>query len=354
MERNWDVVVAGAGIIGVSLALELHEHGARVLVLDRGEPGKESSPAAAGMLAPADPETPQALRPLALESARIYPEFVQKLETGSGIEVDFRRQGTISFLHGSNPPPEYRKLTSEELRKLEPSIQAQPGSAFFVQEDSVDPRLLIQAALATARNKEIAIHANSEVSAMRSARGTVEVLAGGTTYIARSVVNCMGAWAGVPVRPRKGQILSLFPLRKNLLQHCILAPDVYLVPRSSGRIVIGATVEDTDYDRKVEPAVIENFHYAAAQLIPELRDLPVEESWVGLRPGTPDDLPLLGETETPGVFIATGHFRNGILLAPLTARIMADLVTRKKSQVDISAFSPGRFASSAQQIVRTR
>jgi len=345
VEKNWDVIVAGAGIIGVSLALELHEHGARVLVLDRGEPGREASSAAAGMIAPADPETPEALRPLAFESARIYPEYVRKLEADCGLDVDFRRQGTISFLHTSSPPAEYRKLTSEELHELEPSIQPPPGSAFFVQEASVDPRLLIKAALAAARNKGIAIQDNSEVTTMRSAHGSVEVLAGGETYAARSVVNCMGAWAGAPVRPRKGQIFSLLPRRKNLLQHCVLTPDVYLVPRSSGRIVVGATVEDIGYERTVEPAMIENFHRAAAQLVPELRDLPVEESWVGLRPGTPDDLPLLGETDTPGVFVATGHFRNGILLAPLTARIMADLITGERSRVDISAFSPGRFAA---------
>ncbi len=345
MEKTWDVIVAGAGIIGVSLALELHERGAHVLVLDRGEPGRESSPAAAGMLAPADPETPEALRPLAFESARIYPEFVSKLETSSGIDVDFRRQGTISFLHCSNPPPEYRRLTSEELRKLEPSIQPQQGSAFFVQEDSVDPRLLMQAATMAARNQGISIQRNSEVTALRSARGSVEVMAGGTSYAAQSAVNCMGAWAGAPVKPRKGQIFSLFPFRKNLLQHCVLAPDVYLVPRSSGRIVIGATVEDVGYDRTVEPATIESFHSSAAKLIPELRDLRVEERWVGLRPGTPDDLPLIGETDAPGVFIAAGHFRNGILLAPATARIMANMLTGKPVGMDISAFSPGRFAA---------
>ena len=329
----------------MSLALELHERGARVLLLDRGEPGREATPAAAGMLAPADPETPEALRPLAFESARIYPEFVRKLEARSGIDVDFRRQGTISFQHGSNPPPEYRKLSVEELRLLEPSIEPQSESAFFIQEDSVDPRLLAQAALATARRNGITLQANCEVTAIRSTREWVEVIAGGVQYSAQSAVNCMGAWAGMPVKPRKGQIFSLFPRRKNLLQHCVLAPDVYLVPRSSGRIVIGATVEDAGYDRTIEPATIESFHNAAAKLIPELRDLRVEESWVGLRPGTPDDLPLLGETDRPAVFIAAGHFRNGILLAPATARVMADMLTGKPVAMDISAFSPGRFAT---------
>ncbi len=345
MEKTWDVIIAGAGIIGVSLALELHDRGARVLVVDRGEPGRETSSAAAGMLAPAAPETHVLLRPLAFESARMYPEFVRKLEDASGSQVDFRRQGTISFLPVSNPPPHHRKLSAEDLHRLEPAVQPANGTPCFVQEDSVDPRLLMQAALAAARNRGISILRNVAVTEMQSSREQVEVIAGGTLLRARAAVNCRGAWAGQPVRPRKGQILSLRPQKTDLLQHSIVAPDVYLVPRSSGRIVVGATVEDVGYDRTVGPQVIRDLQRAAAQLIPELANLPVEESWAGLRPGSPDDLPILGESNTPGVFIATGHFRNGILLAPLTAQIMTNLITGQPAGVDILAFLPERFAA---------
>ena len=347
MEKTWDVIIAGAGIIGVSLALELHDRGAQVLVLDRGEPGREASPAAAGMLAPADPETNVLLRPLAFASAQMYPGFVQKLEDASGVQVDFRRQGTISFLPASDPPPLYRKLSPEELYRLEPAVQPPSDTPYFVQEDSVDPRLLMQAALAAAPSRGISICGNAEVAEMRRCGEHVEVVAGGTLHRARAAVNCRGAWAGRPVRPRKGQMLSLRPRKMDLLQHSIIAHDVYFVPRSSGRILVGATVEDAGYDRTVEPHVVQKLHHAAAQLVPELGDLPVEESWAGLRPGSPDDLPLLGETETRGVFIAAGHFRNGILLAPLTARIIADLITGKPAATDISAFSPARFAAAS-------
>ncbi len=313
------------------------------MVLDRGEPGREASSAAAGMLAPAAPETPVPLRPLAFESASLYPDFVRKLEDASGIQVDLRRQGTISFLPVSEPPPHHLELSTEELHRLEPAVHPAAGTPYFVQEDSVDPRLLMQAALAAARKQEIPIHGNAEVTAMRRNGERVEVIVGWTRHIARAAVNCRGAWAGQPARPRKGQMLSLRPRQPDLLQHSVVAPDVYLVPRSSGRILIGATVEDAGYDHTVEPHVIHQLHRAAAQLIPDLGSLPVEESWAGLRPGSPDDLPLLGETDTPGVFIATGHFRNGILLAPVTARIIANLITGRQAGTDISAFSPARF-----------
>lgn len=328
----------------MSLALELQDRGTEVLVLDRGKPGNEASPAAAGMLAPADPETNVLLRPLAFESARLYPGFVRKLEDASGMQVDFRRQGTISFLPVSDPPPLYRKLSTEELHRLEPAIQPSSSTPYFVQEASVDPRLLMQAALAAARNRGISVHGNVEVTKMRRGGECVEVVAGGTLRRARSAVNCRGAWAVQPVRPRKGQMLSLRPRELELLRHSVVTSEVYLVPRSSGRILVGATVEDVGYDRTVEPHVIKKLHHAAAQLVPKLKNLPIEESWAGLRPGSPDDLPLLGETETRGVFIATGHFRNGILLAPLTARIIADLIAAKTTLIDISAFSPARFA----------
>ena len=147
------------------------------------------------------------------------------------------------------------------------------------------------------------------------------------------------------MKPRKGQSLYVQPQRRGLLEHVVAAPGVYLVPRSSGKILIGATVEDVGYDKIVQPATVQGLYQAAADLVPELASAQITETWAGLRPGTPDDLPLLGETETPGLLIASGHFRNGILLAPATARIMADLVTAKPAFIDISAFSPLRFAA---------
>lgn len=341
--NTWDVIISGAGIIGVSLALESRERGARVLVLERAEPGREASSAAAGMLVVHDPDTPAELRPLAQQSAAMYPAFVEKLEQASGIKVDFH-YGAIALLGGDELLPHHSCLSLAELKRLEPGIEAGDHSAFFVaDETSVDPDLLMQAALKAAQKQGIEIRGQTPVQQMRSVGTQVEVLAGGQRFLARTAVNCQGAWAGAPVRPRKGQMLYLQPQRPGVLKHVVRAPEVYVVPRSSGKILVGATVEDVGFDKTVEPEVIRRLHHAAAQVVPDLSAAEVVASWAGLRPGSPDDLPILGPTESPGVFIAGGHFRNGILLAPITAKIMAELITGRAPETDISAFSPTRF-----------
>ena len=343
--KVWDVIISGAGIIGVSLALELRQRGALVLVLDRGEPGREASSAAAGMLAATDPETPEKLQPLTYASARLYPQFVEKLERFSSRLTDFRR-GAIALLSNTLVPPEHRLLSSAELKELEPALN--PGklvATIAENENSVDPDLLMQAALGAARAVGIELRSQTAVQQMRPSGSQVEVLAGGDRFLALAAVNCQGAWSGAPVRPRKGQMLYLQPQEPGLLERVLRTPEVYLVPRSSGKVLVGATVEDVGFDKTVEPEVIRDLHRAAAKFVPQLAAAPVISSWAGLRPGTPDDLPILGQTETPGVFIASGHFRNGILLAPVTATIMADLIAGKSPGTDISAFTPGRFAN---------
>jgi glycine oxidase len=342
--KSWDVIIAGAGIIGVSLALELRERGLAVLVLDRAGPGSESSSAAAGMLAAADPETPFALRPMAFASASMFPEFVRKLETVGKMQVDFRRAGTIALLPDALVPTEYHPLPADELQRLEPFLKSTGQPAFFVQEDSVDPSLLMQAALAAAHNLGVEIRGHAEVKNIRSRGNAVEVVTPADTFAARYAVDCRGAWSGAPVRPRKGQMLYVQP-GAAVLQHVLRAPDVYLVPRSSGKVLIGATVEDVGYDKSVDPATIHALLGAATKYVPELVSAPITQSWAGLRPGTPDGLPILGPTAAPGVFIASGHFRNGILLAPITAKIMANLVEGRPSPLDIAAFAPSRFRS---------
>lgn len=342
-----DVIIAGAGIIGVSIALELRERGVRVLVLDRGEAGQESSSAAAGMLAPADPEMPAALRPIALASARMFPEYVSRIEGPSGIGTDFRRHGTIAFLASSaaaTAPMEYSPLAPAALRRLEPRLNDQGLSAFLVQEDTVDPRLLVRAALAAARRLGVEFRENTAVKEIRSVGNEVEVITSCGMFAAGTAINCQGAWSGAPVRPRKGQMLYLQPAGKDLLQHVVHAPDAYIVPRSSGNILVGATVEDVGFDKSVSPSTIDDLLRSGAKYLPELASAPVVESWAGLRPGTPDDLPILGPTGKAGVYFASGHFRNGILLAPITAKIMANLVTGQAPGVDITAFAPSRFA----------
>lgn len=338
----------GGGIIGLSLSIELRKRGLKVLIVERGEPGREASHAAAGMLADCGSELPPELRSLATASARMYPEFVHELQDESEVNVDLRDRGTI-LLHESSPAG-----LSMPLSELEPAVVGAGLSASYLKERSVDPRALAAAALKAAKHRGVDIASGTAVTEIRAADGhATGVKTEKSSYSAPVVVNCGGAWAGqfspcaVPTRPVKGQILSV--VGGPALQHVVRAPEVYLVPRGDGRIVIGATAEDAGYDKRTEPETIQRLHHAAVRLAPALGNARIHEAWAGLRPGTPDGLPILGETSVRGYFAATGHFRDGILLAPVTASVMAGLITENRPGFDLSAFSPERFQSEVRR-----
>ena len=351
--KAWDVIIVGGGIIGLSLSIALRKRGARVLLVERGEPGREASHAAAGMLADCVLEMPRALGPLATASAEMYPEFVLELQDESGVEVDLRDQGTLVF-----PAPEQvhdragfsanNHRPPAPLRELEPALADPDRAALFLRERSVDPRALSAAALKAAKHRGVDISSGSTVTKVLTFDDrVVGVATNRADYHAPVVVNCAGAWAGqlpplgFPTRPVKGQMLAV--AGGNLLRHVIRAPEVYLVPRSNGRILVGSTLEEAGYDKRVDADTINRMHRAAVALFDRLEDARLLEAWAGLRPGTPDDLPILGPTSLPGYFVAAGHFRDGILLAPVTAEVMAQMVTGLKPQYDISPFSPSRF-----------
>jgi glycine oxidase len=349
--RTWDVVIVGGGIIGLSLSLALRKRGLRVLVVERSQPGHEASSAAAGMLADCMLESPAELHPLASASARMYPEFVHELQDESGENVDLRDQGTIVFpCEGERPSFGTECLLPQPLNELEPNLTAPDRPAFFLNERSVDPRALVAAALKAAKHREVDISSGSSATEVLFAKGRVTGLkTDKTIYPANTVVNCAGAWAGelspIPIRPVKGQMLCVIDDSRKLLQHVIRSPDVYLVPRSDGRIVIGATIENVGFDKRTDPDTIHGLHQAAIRMLPGLKNSPLHDAWAGLRPGAPDDLPVLGSTDTPGYFIASGHYRDGILLAPVTAHVMAQLITGQETDYDLAAFTPARFAT---------
>jgi glycine oxidase len=347
--KTWEVIVVGGGIIGLSLAISLRKRGAAVLLVERGEPGREASHAAGGMLVDCPLETPPLLQPLATASARMYPEFAHELEVESGMKVDLRDQGTILFLskkHSDRAADFPRACLSEQ----EPTLAENLGEAVFLKERSVDPRALTAAALKTAKNRGVDFSSGDPVTAVNIADGqTSGVTTSKTSFLSPKVVNCAGAWSGAiapysfPTRPVKGQMLCLAMPSRTLLQHVIRSSKAYLIPRSDGRLLVGATVEEAGFDKRTDPSTIQRLHHAALETIPKLRDARILEDWAGLRPGTPDALPILGATATPGYYVATGHFRDGILLAPITAKVMADIIEGAKPEYELAAFSPARF-----------
>lgn len=359
--KSSDVIIIGAGIIGLSLAIELRKNGLSVLIVERGEAGREASYAAAGMLADAGDEFPAALKPLARESARMYPEFVHEIEDESGLKVDLREQGTIVLSTGGEFPEGAEPLSPQRLKSLEPSVETSPllpdtgrdgGTlelcAGYLHERSVDPRALVPAALKAARHREVDISSGAEVKSLLVEAGhVVGVQTDKAKYAAQTVVNCAGAWAGViapfelPVKPVKGQMLAVVETPR--VQHVLRSEKVYLVPRSDGRLVIGSTLEDVGYNKQTDVSTLQRLFDAAVEVVPGIARSLRNEAWAGLRPGTPDDLPILGETSISGYFIAAGHYRDGILLAPVTAALMSDVVMGKNPSFDLSPFAATRF-----------
>jgi glycine oxidase len=345
-----DVCIAGAGIIGLSLALELHHRGLRVTVLDRGNPLAEASTAAAGMLAARDPDNPPQLRPLADLSLSLYPSFLDRLQALSGIRVAFHTRRTLQAL-----PPHTTSasiLTEQDLAALLPALH--PGSRRFIllDEHSLDPRELASALLAAVRATSIDLRPHTPVLATPSGANEIEVQTPTGVLHASHFIDCTGAWAATTpafgIAPKKGQMLAIALPPSLPLQLVVRTPEIYIVPRDPNatqrRAIIGATVEDAGFDKTVHPADIANLHALAAALLPQLASAPILEAWAGLRPATPDGLPLLGSLPAqPNHYLATGHYRNGILLAPATASLMAQLILGESPSLDLSAFSPSRF-----------
>jgi len=348
-----DICIAGAGIIGLSLALELNRRGIRVTVLDRSSPLAEASTAAAGMLAAADPHNPPPLRSLANLSLSLYPDFLDRLHILSGIRVPFQTHTTLQAL-----PPEVsvtdNELTPAELAYLLPALN--PGHHRFIllDEHSLDPRQLATALLAAIHTTTIDLRANTPVLSTCSVNNAIEIHTPTGILHAKQFVDCTGAWASITSRlpnlqvaPKKGQMLAV-SLSPSLPLHIVVrTPRIYIVPRTSGpnagRAIIGATIEDAGFDKTVHPSDIAHLRSLATALLSPLADAPQLEAWAGLRPATPDGLPLLGALPAqPNHFIATGHYRHGILLAPATAHVIAQLLSGEDPSIDLSGFSPAR------------
>jgi glycine oxidase len=350
-----DICIAGAGIIGLTLALELHHRGIRVSVLDQATPLAEASTAAAGMLAAGDLHNPPPLRPLADLSLSLYPNFLDRLHILSGISVPFQTHTTLQALP-PNTLATRNELTPKDLTHLLPALI--PGSHHFIllDEQSLDPRQLATALLAAIQTTTIDLRPNTPVISIRSLDKDIEVHTPTGALQTRQFVDCTGAWASatshlsnIQVVPKKGQMFSV-SLPSSLPLHVVVrTPDIYIVPRTSapiaGRAIIGATIENAGFDKTTHPSDIARLRSLASALLPPLVDAPQLEAWAGLRPATADGLPLLGALSVhPNHFIATGHYRDGILLAPGTAHLMAQLLSGETPSINLAPFSPTRTA----------
>src|SRR4051794_5269283 len=341
-----DVTVVGGGVIGLSVAWAAARRGLSVTVLDRGALGDGASRVAAGMLAPvseAEAGEPALLR-AGLASAARWPDFAAALEEASGAPSGYRRCGTLVVARDADEAEALdreralreqlgvpvERLRSSEARRLEPGLAPGVRAALDVPVDhAVDPRTLVAALVLACEHAGVRLRPGEEVADLPTAG---------------RVVLATGAWAGPPVRPVKGQILRLRdPDGPGLTDRVIRHERFYLVPRGDGRYVLGATMEERGFDTTVTAGGVRELLQEAQLLVPGLDELVLEEAAAGLRPGTPDNGPLLGE-RPDGVILATGHHRNGILLAPLTGEAIAALLVGEALPEVAAPFAPGRFA----------
>ncbi len=367
MSRGADAVIVGGGLIGCALAAELAARNLNVLVVERDEPGAEASGAAAGMLSPqTDAQEPSPFFDLALESRALYPAWSRLLFDEVGIDVGYRRTGLLrvvsdgeaSAVRASGAWQRAQGLSVEELSResLDPRLgqRLAPGVRAMVSypdEAVVDPRRLTRAVWLLAERRGARVRTATAVRAFRIERGAcrgVETDAG--RIEARMVVDAAGAWAAfdtslpvpIPVEPVRGQIVEI-RLPDRPLETVVASAEVYVVPRPDGTALLGSTMERVGFRKEVTAGAVARLLEGAERLLPEIASARFVTAWAGLRPGTPDGWPLLGASPVDGLFFATGHFRNGILLAPATARHLADLLTGRPVP-RLSPFSVERFA----------
>ena len=359
-KESRDAAVVGAGVIGLACAWQAAQRGLGVVVLERGEPGSGATGVAAGMLAPVGEVAfgEQRLLEMMLASAEAYPDFCAALEAASGVATGYRRCGALHVALDRDEAGELRRrhqlqtelqldarwLTASECRRLEPALAPSfAGGVHAPDEAAVDPRALTAALLAAIGKLGVEVRTSAAVTeaVIEGDRIAGVRTEDGVELRADHVVLAAGCWSGSaswlpqaarpPVRPVKGQLLTLRAGGGEMpIERIVASERVYMVPRDDGRLIVGATVEERGFDATVTAGGVHELLREAYRLVPDIAEMELVDAAAGLRPGTPDNMPLIGSGALEGLVLATGHYRNGILLAPLTAeRVVEHLVAAK-------------------------
>ena len=374
-----DLVIVGAGMVGLAIAYEAARTGKRVVVLERDHVGAGAAGVAAGMLAPAS-ELENEDRPLlefALTSCRLYPEFVRAVELDSGLPCQYRTEGTLLVALHRDHLEELERLarlqatlglnahwlTAAELQDREPTLSSRTVGGLFAEDDrQVNPRALLRALVAAiqrrggaivtgARDVRLVTHGSALVGVEYVREGVT------TTVEARNTVVATGAFAGellsglglgtFPLRPVKGQILRL--RGKPLLQHVVRTAEVYLVPRIDGELVVGATSEEQGFDSRMTAGAVLDLLQEAWRVLPGIAELELAELGAGFRPAFRDNLPVIGPGPLDGLYLAVGHYRHGVMLAPVTARLLIETMESGKLPPALLPFQLDRFGMPSPQ-----
>ncbi|HEX8397108.1 MAG TPA: glycine oxidase ThiO [Pyrinomonadaceae bacterium] len=374
--ETFDAIVIGGGVIGLSIARELKKRGVeRILILEKNAHfGAEASNAAAGMLAPqAEADSADDFFNLCRQSRDLYPIFAAELLDETNVDVQLDQTGTLYLAFDEKDLEEIEKrftwqraadlpvekISREAVLELEPNVSEKVlGALRFPLDWQVENRNLIRALVESLQKQTVSLRCSTKVKKILFENGkTVGVATNAGEIPAQNVIVAAGAWTcafsempfDLPleslIKPVRGQMLS-FACQEKPLRHVVYSARGYAVPRIDNRVLVGATVEDVGFDKRVTGGGLLSLLQTAAEISPKLCDLTVSEIWAGLRPASRDDLPIIGEfPENSNLYFATGHYRNGILLAPLTARLIADKIVEGKNSPFLQIFNLSRFQS---------
>jgi glycine oxidase len=360
-----DVIVVGAGIIGCAIARELAARGVIATVVDPRPPGGGATQASAGMLAPyIEAHDRGPLLDLGVRSLALYDDWIASLTADSGIDVEYRRTGTLevaldpdhadelrrSTLAGTEPPRAF--MDPDAARRAYPSLGGPIAGAVFIPSHGYVAALQLTQALVRAAERRGTQFLQAAIQRIRPAGTTLTIETTAGELTSPTIVLAAGAWTNEidapaasipPLRPVRGQLLHL-GWHADPIDTIVWGPECYIVPRADGTLLVGATVEDVGFDERATAAGIRDLLDAACELLPAGWGATFLGARVGLRPATPDDLPVMGpDARLPGLVHASGHFRNGVLLAPITAKLIADLIVQKKHDPALDTLRPGRF-----------